>query len=561
MKNLLKFLILILTPIVIVFWIVSTHKDINKNAPVADQIKLEKENIPVDHSKFVELQQEFATPQDVTKACLKCHNNVDKQLMMNEHWKWLKDDTIPGRGHVQLGKKNILNNFCIGSASNEKLCAMCHAGYGFNDKDFDLSKTENMDCIVCHDNTGTYHKANVCSDPSQAGFGYPPANTDLSNIALHVGLPKNHNCGSCHYFGGGGNNVKHGDLEMAQNECTRDIDVHMASKNGGPGLQCIDCHKTKEHNIPGNLAMMSASPSNSFNCTECHTDKPHKNKILNRHYKQVACQTCHIPTYAKGYPTKMYWSWGDAGRLDSAKMNTPSGGLLHYEKEIHKDSILNYIGDASYMHNITGDSVIYEYDSRHAAAILVKNAKPDYMWYNGYTDHHFLEDPIKTDTVILDSLMGSYSDNLNPMDPKHPSKIYPVKTMRGDQIYDTESHTLINPKLVGPKGSGGYWNDFNWDSSATKGMGYLGKKYSGHYGFIQTKSYWPLNHEVAPAEEALSCEECHSPNGRLQNLTGFYMPGRDHNSLIDWFGILAILGALFGVLVHGTLRMKGQKNN
>ena len=133
--------------------------------------------------------------------------------------------------------------------------------------------------------------------------------------------------------------------------------------------------------------------------------------------------------------------------------------------------------------------------------------------------------------------------------------------MRGNQIYDTETHTLINPKLVGQKGTGAYWRDFDWDSSATKGMGYLGKKYSGHHGFIQTKSFWILNHEVAPAEQALSCEECHNPNGRLSKLEGFYLPGRDHNSLLDWIGVLAILGALGGVLIHGALRIKGSKHN
>ena len=553
MKNLGKFIILILFPITIVFVLVFNTNDFEDHfKPTSDIIiNKEKNAIPVDHSKFPELQQDFATPQDVTKACLKCHNNVDQQLMTNEHWTWIKKDTIPGRGPVELGKKNILNNFCIGSASNEKLCTMCHAGFDFKDKNWDASKTENMDCLVCHDNTGTYHKSNTCADPNQKGYGYPNKNTDLKNAALHVGLPKRQNCGSCHYVGGGGNNVKHGDLEMAQNNCTRDIDVHMSKD--GPNMACIDCHKTHSHNIPGNLAMLSASPSNSFGCVECHTDKPHKSKILNNHYKQVACQTCHIPTYAKGYPTKIYWSWEAAGKLG------PDSSILHYEKEIPKDSAFAYIGNASYLHNITSDSVIYEYDSRHAAAILAKNVIPDYVWWNGYTDHHFLEDSITGDTINLNKLMGSYADNLNPMNLKHPSKIYPVKIMRGNQIYDAAYHKLINPKLVGLKGSGAYWRDFNWDSSATKGMEYLGLKYSGHHDFINTRSYWPLNHEVASANNALTCEECHRPNGRLEKLSSFYLPGRDRSSFIEWFGILAILGAILGVLIHGTLRILSTK--
>ncbi len=561
MKKFFEILLIILLPEIIIFTIIAVWKpDLINNPFDNSQIKLTKRtSIPVDHSQFPELQKEFNSPEEVTETCLKCHNNIDEQFMMNEHWKWLKKDSIHGKGLFSLGKANVLNNFCIGVSSNEKLCTMCHAGFGFNTKTFNSANTQKMDCMACHDNSGQYHKSNVCSDPTQEGFGYPPKNTNLTAIAQNVGLPKRENCGSCHYFGGGGNNVKHGDLEMIQNKCTRDIDVHMDAN--GLNMACIECHKTHNHNIPGNLPMVSASPSNSFNCAECHTEAPHKSRILNEHYHQVSCQTCHIPIYAKDHPTKIYWSWKAAGKLDTSKLNTPSGGALHFEKEIPKDSILKYVGNNNLMHNITTDSVLYEYDSRHAAAILAKNVKPDYVWYNGYTDHHFLEDTILKDTLELNRLMGSYQDNLNPMDPKHPSKIYPVKIMRGNQIYDKKFKKLINPKLVGPKGSGAYWNDFDWDSSATKGMEYLGLKYSGQHDFIDTKSYWPLHHEVSPASEALSCEECHAKNGRLNNLQGFYLPGRDHNKLIDIFGLLMIIGAFAGVSIHGTLRIISKRKH
>ncbi len=559
MKKILQILLIILLPEIIIFTIIAMWKPDKISHPFDNSSiqKVEKVNIPIDHSKFAELQRDFETPQEVTETCLKCHNNIDKQLMMNEHWQWTKNDTIPGRGPVSLGKRNVLNNFCIGTGSNEKLCTMCHAGYGFTDKGFDVNDSKNMDCLVCHDGSGSYHKSNTCADPNQSGFGYPPTGTNLTTAAQNITLPQRQNCGSCHYFGGGGNNVKHGDLEMAQNQCTRELDVHMAYD--GQNMECIDCHKTHNHNIPGNLPMVSASPNNSFNCTECHTDSPHKSKILNDHYNQVACQTCHIPTYAKGYPTKLYWAWSDAGKLDSSKINSPSEGIIHFEREIPIDSIENYVSNLAYVKCLTSDSVIYEYDSRHAAAIMAKNVKPEYVWYNGYTDHHFIKDTILSDTVNLTKLMGSYQDNIKPMDNKHPSKICPVKVMRGNQIYDTQYNKLINPKLVGFKGSGSYWRDFNWDSSATKGMEYIGLKYSGHYGFIETRSYWPLNHEVAPASEALSCEQCHAKDGILSELTDFYLPGRDRNKTIDLIGLLLIIGAIIGVSIHGAMRIISKK--
>ena len=483
MKRVIQVILVIIIPNILIFTFISFwNPDYYEGAQNVKDIKVEKKDyLPVDHSKYPELQKDFKTPQEVTEACLGCHNNIDDQLMKNEHWQWTKIDTIPGRGAVSLGKRNVLNNFCIGTGSNEKLCTMCHAGYDFKDNSFDKTHSQNMDCLVCHDATGSYHKSNTCADPSQRGFGYPPLNTDFKTIAQHVDLPSRHNCGSCHYVGGGGNNVKHGDLEMAQNKCTKDLDVHMAAD--GENMSCTECHKTHNHNIPGNLPMVSASPSNSFDCMECHSSTPHKSSILNKHNYQVACQTCHIPTYAKSAPTKLYWDWSAAGKLGA------NGGLLHFEKEIPKDSIQNYISNLTFLKTITSDSVIYEYDSRHAAAILAKNVRPEYVWSNGYTDHHFVTDTILKDTVNLTTLMGSYQDNINPEYPNHPSKIIPVKIMRGNQIYDTEYKKLINPKLVGIKGSGAYWRDFDWDSSAVKGMAYIGQKYSGHHGFIETKSY------------------------------------------------------------------------
>lgn len=38
------------------------------------------------------------------------------------------------------------------------MCAQCHAGYGWKDETFDFSNQDNIDCLVCHDLTGTYNK-------------------------------------------------------------------------------------------------------------------------------------------------------------------------------------------------------------------------------------------------------------------------------------------------------------------------------------------------------------------------------------------------------------------
>jgi hypothetical protein len=60
---------------------------------------------------------------------------------------------------------------------------------------------------------------------------------------------------------------------------------------------------------------------------------------------------------------------------------------------------------------------------------------------------------------------------------------------------------------------------------------------------------------VAPAEQAVSCIECHSKGGRLEKLEGFYLPGRDSDATVQFIGIGAILSSLAGVLIHALLRV------
>ena len=60
---------------------------------------------------------------------------------------------------------------------------------------------------------------------------------------------------------------------------------------------------------------------------------------------------------------------------------------------------------------------------------------------------------------------------------------------------------------------------------------------------------------VAPKKQALSCDACHSRDGRLAKLGGFYMPGRDRLQWLDWLGWLAVFGTLGGVSLHGLVRL------
>ena len=125
-----------------------------------------------DHSKFKELQQTFQSGPDVTKACLSCHTEAAKQVHKTKHWTW---EFLNPENNQRLGKKNVMNNFCISISQNYAFCTSCHAGYGWKDKNFDFSSENNVDCLVCHDTTGNYKKLpGLAGHPVYKEMEFPP---------------------------------------------------------------------------------------------------------------------------------------------------------------------------------------------------------------------------------------------------------------------------------------------------------------------------------------------------------------------------------------------------
>jgi octaheme c-type cytochrome (tetrathionate reductase family) len=470
-----------------------------------------------DHSRFEVLKKNFNSPQEITEACISCHNGRDEEVMKSSHWNWEREEYIEGRGVVSIGKKNAVNNYCIGVEGNEQSCAKCHIGFGMTSTTFSFTDPKNIDCLVCHDNTESYVKGNELA-------GLPDPGLDLNNIAQHVGKPKRTNCGVCHFFGGGGNNVKHGDLEMAMFEPSRDVDVHMDAE--GPNMQCVDCHLTEKHKILGKMYSLSSMNRDRSTCEQCHTENPHSEDILNEHTYKVACQTCHIPTYAKVNATKTDWDWSTAGKLKNGEP---------YEED-----------DADGNHTYLSIKGSFKWG---------KNLKPEYIWFNGTADHYLLGDVIKDTTkpLKINTLNGSYSDK--------DSKIIPVKIHRAIQPFDPVTKVLIQPKLFADKkGEGAFWQDFDWRRSSEIGMKDVDLPFSGKVSFIKTEMYWPVNHMVSSKELTVQCSECHTrDNSRLAGLTDFYMPARDYSSFVESAGIGIILLTLLGVITHGTVRIFSSK--
>lgn len=496
----------------------TTEDDSTKLFELKDKYSKEYRS-PVDHSKLEVLQKDFSSPQEVTEACISCHTERHTELMESAHWNWEREEYIEGRGIVKVGKKNMINNFCIGVQGNEAACTKCHAGFEWKDDSFDFEESSNVDCMVCHDNSGTYKKANNLA-------GLPDKSVDLKLVAQSVGKPTKENCGSCHFLSGGGNNTKHGDLEVALLHTDRTVDVHMGKD--GADLNCIECHVTENHKMKGKLYSVSSMNKDRAECSSCHTERPHKESIINEHTIKVACQTCHIPVYAKVNATKMHWDWEKA-----CKTNDPN----YHET----DSLGNHI-----------------YLAKKGKFVWQTNVTPEYVWFNGTADHYFLGDTVElvNGAVNINTLNGEYKD-IN-------SKIIPVKIHRANQPYDPNTNLLIQPKLWDPEdGNNALWVDCKftpitemWGKASAEGMKQVGLPYSGEYDFINTRMYWPVNHMVSTKDEALQCKDCHvREDGRLDQLRDFYMPGRDYNPKIQMAGYGIVILSLLGVIVHGGIRI------
>ena len=92
-----------------------------------------------DHSTFFE--GSFKDGPSVTRACLECHPKAASDIMQTAHWNLVGDEVeVPGHEEpMRIGKRNLINNFCIGIRSNWPGCTSCHIGFGWEDDTFDLT--------------------------------------------------------------------------------------------------------------------------------------------------------------------------------------------------------------------------------------------------------------------------------------------------------------------------------------------------------------------------------------------------------------------------------------
>jgi octaheme c-type cytochrome (tetrathionate reductase family) len=306
----------------------------------------------------------------------------------------------------------------------------------------------------------------------------------------------------------------------------------------GAGLRCSDCHRAEAHQWPGSRYDVRATDPEGrggpmgredvATCESCHGTAPHDGASLdgwklNHHTDRVACQTCHIPALARGgVPTKTWWDWSTAGQLGA-------DGKPKVEKDAQG--------------NVT-------YDTKKGTFRWETDLQPEYRWFDGQVRYTELGDPIDPTAVVsINRIQGGYDDP--------DSRIWPFKVMRGRQAYDVDEKHLLFVHLFG-KDDAAYWKTLDWTAAIRAGMAGTGVSFSGQHGFVETEMSWPSTHMVAPADQALGCDDCHAEGGRLDPVTGFYLPGRDRFRWLDLAGMAAVGLVLISVVGHGGLRLSSK---
>jgi hypothetical protein len=295
----------------------------------------------------------------------------------------------------------------------------------------------------------------------------------LTQAVQTVHRPNRSTCLSCHAKAGGGDAVKRGDLALAS-ATTSDTqyDVHMST--AGANLDCQACHTTQNHRIAGRGSDLRETDLDvAMSCTDCHTNKAsssgHATADVNRHVDRVACQTCHIPTYAKN-------------AADTAATEAT---------ETHRTWK-------------TSDASAPPY---HPSNVKANNLLPEYRFWNRYSSNYRLGD-----VAQLDPATGAYPTSRPDGavdDTSADNKLFPFKYKTADQPLMTSSGKLIAVD------TSVYFATANPEAAIRAGLANMGYSENEAYSWVKTDTFQLLTHQVSPATQALSCTECHGSTSRM----------------------------------------------
>jgi hypothetical protein len=422
--------------------------------------------------------------------CQECHTTQAQAMYQSVHYQWQGSAAEMTTGPATQGKmdaidgSSALNAYCINIQGNWGPCGACHAGTGAKPVATatpSAAQLATIDCLMCHADATNAPYSRVRN--ASTGLFEPAADIDMDLVVQKASSkPTRTNCLGCHARAGGGDAVKRGDIALASGTTADDLyDVHMATDRGN--LSCQSCHTTANHRVAGrgsDLRPEDSTAEISCSTSACHSGKTslssgHSSSDISHHVGRVACQTCHIPTYAKNA--------NDTAATEAT--------------ETHRDwQVAEW------------NAALNRYEPTPTKA---NDLKPRYAFWDGtsWGNNAF-------DAAVLDPATGNYSVSRpnGAINGAAGTKLYPFK-------YKTASQPLAGGKLV-TLSTATYFASGNYDQAVLDGMAYMG--IAGDYTTVTTDELQVLNHQVSPASgNALACAACH-PNAtatRMKLVTDF----------------------------------------
>lgn len=469
---------LALIMVVLLFPLQVSAGDDQKDGRGKDNVTTRKHNI-VSHAGFY-------NTYEGSKTCNRCHPKQAHQFHSSQHYQW--NGPAPYAVNLERGGKlGTINDFCtfadinfIGQMTNldgkvvDGGCGTCHVGLG--EKPASATTTaqlENIDCLICHSDT---YKRKVEKVDGKFRFVPAPGKMQVSLIKAITNIqrtPSKGACLGCHAYAGGGCNNKRGDIDAAHRDPPKRFEIHMASRaNGGAGLNCVSCHKTEGHRIAGRGTDLQATDLDvPVRCTNCHDDQPHKKYELDKHTARVDCTVCHIPAFARITSTDMVRDFSKPAEV--------------FEKK----------------------RLFEPHISRQA------NVVPEYRFFNGTSRFYKFATPAipgASGRVVMSEPVGDITDPT--------AKLFAFKHHLAVQARDRDTNYLIPLKM------GILFQTGDIDAAIRKGASVMGWPLANGYDFVATERYMGIFHEVAPKEDALRCEACHSKDGRIEFTALGYTP-------------------------------------
>ncbi len=413
--------------------------------------------------------------------CQQCHSTEVNDVLNSVHYQWKGSAAEMTSGTTSQGKivqrdasgkiitgASAMNAYCVNVLGNWAGCGSCHVGLGAEPT---ATNKDNIDCLLCHQKDYKRVKVNGVFQPD------PTMTITMDQALRTLHRPVRANCLQCHAKAGGGDAVKRGDMALANATTTdRNYDVHMASTANG-NIVCQQCHTYTNHKVAGrgsDIRPIDSTVAVSCSTSTCHSGKSgtsgHSTSAVNRHVNRVACQTCHIPTYAKN-------------AADTAATEAT---------ETHRDwTVPEYNATAKRW---------------EPTPTKANNLRPVYAHWNGTSWGSNLNDaPTAVSGVYL---LSEPEGGVNVAN----SKLYPFKYKTAKQPYAASLNVLIAIDTAK------YWafaippyvpTATDVDATVRQGLTNMGYASTTAYTWVTTAEYQLLSHQVSPSANVLQCTSCH----------------------------------------------------